>query len=266
MAKKSAIPSLVGVVHLPPLPGAPRATGSASAVVAQATRRAIDEARALERAGFDALVVENFGDAPFYKTTVPPVTVAAMSAIACAVRAATRLPLGINVLRNDGFSALAIALVSGASFIRVNVLSGIAATDQGLIEGEAARLLREREATRALGGPRVAIWGDALVKHARTLSVDDVELAVEEVGSRSLADAVIVTGATTGRAIGSSRLEVASHAARKIRKPLYLGSGVTPENAGEVAGFVDGVIVGSALRRGGLAGAPLETRRLGVFE
>src|ERR1700685_2913603 len=128
---------LVGVIHLPPLAGSPRATMGTR----ECARRAADDARALFEAGYDLAVVENFGDAPFFAGRVPPVTVAAMTACAVTVREATPdLPLGINVLRNDGEAALAIALVAGAVCIRVNVLTGARVTDQGVIEGDAASL------------------------------------------------------------------------------------------------------------------------------
>lgn len=251
-AEKRKVPGLVGVVHLAALPGSPRAKQSLSEIA----RRAASEARLLESEGFEALIVENFGDVPFFKDRVPPVTVAAMAIVAAAVRDAVRIPLGINVLRNDARAALGIAQAVGAQFVRVNVLSGIAATDQGLIEGDAAEIMR-----MATGS--VQVWADALVKHARTLSVEDMELAVEELAFRAAADAVIVTGATTGRAIELERLRVASHAAGDV--PLYLGSGATPENIALFRPYLTGVIVGSSLRSGGRAGAVLEARRVRQF-
>ncbi len=51
---------------------------------------------------------------------------------------------GINVLRNDGRAALAVAHAAQADFIRVNVLAGVRVTDQGIVEGIAHELLRDR--------------------------------------------------------------------------------------------------------------------------
>ena len=82
---------LVGVIHLPALPGSPRSAKSAEVCA----REAADDARVLAEAGYDAIIVENFGDAPFFATKVPAVTVAAMTACAVAVRAAApATPLG----------------------------------------------------------------------------------------------------------------------------------------------------------------------------
>ena len=109
-------PVLVGMVHLDPLPGAPEFGGDMDAVVA----RAEADASVLAEAGFDAVMVENFYDAPFYKDRLPPETVAGLTRCAMAVRAvAPGLRLGINALRNDGCAALGIAAAVGAEFIRV---------------------------------------------------------------------------------------------------------------------------------------------------
>ena len=252
-------PRLIGVLHLPPLPGSPGATHlSPVQALHQAAERAIAEARLLERAGFEALILENFGDVPFYRDRVPPETVAALSMLAGATRQATNLPLGINVLRNDAFAALAIAACSGAEFIRVNVLSGVAATDQGMIEGRAAELLRER----ARLGAQVEILADAHVKHSRSLSSDSITLAIEEIAGRGGATGVIITGATTGRSVDTQVLAEAGAAARHCGVPLYIGSGATAETLPALYEHAHGVIVGSALREGGQAGADLDLKRV----
>ncbi|MBM4131102.1 phosphorybosylanthranilate isomerase, partial [bacterium] len=129
------------MIHLAPLPGSPRWGGDLGAVAAAALR----DARALREGGVEVLLLENFQDAPFHPGAVPPVTVAAMTALAAAIRNdAPDCPLGINVLRNDAEAALAVAVAVGAAFIRVNVHAGAAVTDQGLLEGRAWRTLRLR--------------------------------------------------------------------------------------------------------------------------
>ena len=252
------LPKLIGVIHLSPLVGSPRSHGHHPAEILQeAGSIAVQEAQALVQAGFDGLIIENFGDTPFYKTRVPAETVASMSIIAAAVRDTVDIPVGINVLRNDAGAALAIAATTGCDFIRVNVLSGVAATDQGLIEGNGAALLRERDRLHA----PVAILADVHVKHAQSLSSSSIALAIEEVGGRGMADGVIVTGHSTGRLVDMTVLREASQTARHLNIPLYLGSGATAESISEIRSLVDGVIVGSTLRKDGMAGAPLDKKR-----
>ena len=187
------IPSLIGVIHLRPLPESPRYDGDLAAVVASAA----SDARALAEAGFDGVMVENFGDAPFVPGRVSPVTVAAMTACALAVRAAAPgLALGINVLRNDAEAALAIAVAASADLVRVNVHTGSRVTDQGLIEGRAHETLRLR---RALGADRIALCCDVDVKHSAPLAARPIGEEAHDLAERGLADAVLVTGSGTGR-------------------------------------------------------------------
>ncbi|HHP7231514.1 MAG TPA: BtpA/SgcQ family protein, partial [Xenococcaceae cyanobacterium] len=118
---------IIGVVHLLPLPTAPRWDGNLKAVIA----RAEQEATALAAGGADGIIVENFFDAPFAKERVDPAVVSAMSLIVDRLKGMVTIPIGINVLRNDAHSSMAIASCLGIEFIRVNVLTGVMATDQG---------------------------------------------------------------------------------------------------------------------------------------
>ncbi len=107
--------------------------------------------------------------------------------------ARSRLPVGVNALRNDARAALAIAVATGAHFIRVNVHTGSMFTDQGLIEGAAADTLRVRAALDT----RVAIMADVHVKHASPPAGADIADAASDAWHRGLADALIVSGIGT---------------------------------------------------------------------
>lgn len=236
-------PVLVGMVHLAPLPGSPGYGGDWPAVL-EAARR---DTTALAEGGADAVMLENFGDAPFFRTQVPRITISAMTAAAVVVReAAGGLPVGVNVLRNDGRAALAVAIAAGASFIRVNVLSGARLTDQGIIEGIAAELLRER---RAWGGEGVAIWADVDVKHSAPLAARALEDEVADVVERGGADALIVSGSGTGKPTDAAKLARVRLLAGEV--PVLVGSGATAQTAGELRRHASGFIVGTALKRGG---------------
>jgi len=233
-------PALIGVVHLEPLPGAPRARLPLEETIGLAVRDAL----AWREGGADAVLVENFGDFPFFPGAVPPETVAAVTAAARAVREATGLPLGVNVLRNDGESALAAAVAAGGSFLRVNVLTHASLTDQGTVEGIAHRLLRKR---RALGAD-TAILADLLVKHAVPLAPIDPEDAYRDLVERGGADGVILTGRATGAPADPA---FAERIAALGETPLFVGSGITPESVPSFAPSVRGMIVGSWVKREG---------------
>lgn len=248
---------LVGVIHLPPLPGSPRGAASCAEIARAAAR----DAQVLAGAGFDLVILENFGDAPFFPGRVPAVVVSAMTACAIAAReACPGLPLGINVLRNDADAALAVAVAVGAACIRVNVHTGARVTDQGLVEGKAAETLRTR---RALGAASVAVWADVDVKHSAPLAPRDVGREAEDLVRRGLADAVLVTGEGTGRGCNLGELRRVREAVGEAE--VLVASGVTAESVGQLAGLCDGVLVGSALRAGGVAGGPVDAERAASF-
>jgi hypothetical protein len=205
---------------------------------------------ALEQGGVDAVLVENFGDTPFAKTA-PVETVAMMTALVMRLVEAARVPLGVNVLRNDGAAALAIAAASGASFIRVNVFAGVAFTDQGAIEGTARELLRLR---RDLGA-EIEILADVHVKHAAHLTrLDQAAVDVD----RNQPDALIVTGMGTGFHATADDVDTVK---RVTQRRVFVGSGITAETAAEYR-RADGFIVGTSLKQGGRVEAPVDVARV----
>jgi hypothetical protein len=246
---------IIGVVHLLPLPTSPRWGGSLKAVI----DRAEQEATALASGGVDGLIVENFFDAPFTKNHVDPAVVSAMTLIVGRLMNLVTLPVGINVLRNDAQSAMAIATCVRAQFIRVNVLTGVMATDQGVIEGQAHQLLRYR---RELGSD-VKILADVLVTHARPLGAPNLTTAVQETIERGLADGVILSGWATGSPPTLEDLELASAAADGT--PVFIGSGANWENISTLMQAADGVIVSSSLKRRGRIEQPIDPIRVSQF-
>ena len=246
---------IIGVVHLAPLPTSPRWGGSLKTVI----ERAEQEATALAAGGVDGLIIENFFDAPFTKQQVDPAVVSAMTLIVDRIKNLVVLPIGLNVLRNDAHSALAIATCVKAQFIRVNVLTGVMATDQGIIEGQAHELLRYR---RELGS-EVKILADVLVKHARPLATPNLTTAVQDTIERGLADGVILSGWSTGSPPSFEDLELAVAAAKGT--PVFIGSGADLDNIGQLLPAADGVIVASSLKRHGKITEPVDPIRVSQF-
>jgi len=246
---------IIGVVHLLPLPTSARWGGSLKAVI----ERAEQEATALAAGGIDGIIVENFFDAPFTKDQVNPAVISAMTLIVDRLMNLVVVPVGINLLRNDAKGALAIASCVNAQFIRVNVLNGIMATDQGLIEGNAHEILRFR---RELGSD-IAIFADVLVKHARPLGTPNLTTAVQDTIERSLADAVILSGWATGSPPTLEDLELATAAAKGT--PVLIGSGANWDNIGQLMQAADGAIVASSLKRRGIINETIDPIRVAQF-
>ncbi len=240
------------------MPGDPfHSQGGFDAVLAAARR----DARALVEGGVDAILVENFGSAPFPKGTpeqpTPPHQIAMLALAVAACREAGDLPVGVNVLRNDARSAIGIAAACGAAFVRVNVHVGAYVTDQGLIEGRAFETLRYR---REIGADQVAIFADVRVKHASPLAPRPVHAEAEDCLKRGGADALVVTGTGTGKPVSAVLLEEVAAAAGDA--PVFIGSGLDPARAPQLAPLADGAIVGTWVKEGGEVTAPVDVARV----
>jgi membrane complex biogenesis BtpA family protein len=217
---------------------------------------ALRDAETLLTAGFSGLMVENYGDSPFFPGEVPPITVAAMTRVAAELR--QLLPadgwLGINVLRNDARAALAIARAVGAQGLRVNVHNGARVTDQGIVLGQAHETLRLRA---AWGADDVVILADVDVKHSAPLGQPrEAGEEVSDLIERGGADVVIVSGARTGLPVDAGRLRELRGRCPGAR--LAVGSGATAETVSGLLQVVDHVIVGTATKEGGRTEAPVD--------
>ena len=259
---------VIGVVHLPRLPYVnERVDFDLNALL----ERVLREVSILEGLGYDGVIIENYGDSPYPKRVRDPLALSVMAVVVREAVKSTRMRVGVNVLRNSGREAYAIAVATGARFIRVNALTETIVSDSGIIEPEAPRLRALRYNYKG-----VEVYADILVKHAGSLTLlagslpgkargGETEVLREIVADaveRGGADKIVVTGYRTGEAPDPEFV-------RKIRevspRPLILGSGATPENIGIYKKHVDGVIVGSFIRAGGRAGNPLDEDRARAF-
>ena len=245
------------MVHVGALPGTPRHRLGVDQLVEQA----VVEAKALASAGFDALLLENMHDVPYLRGDVGPEVVAAMTAVACAVRSAVDLPMGVQVLAAANRASLAVALAAGASFIRAEGFVFSAVADEGLlVDADAGALLRYR---RAIGAERIAVLADIQKKHSSHAITADLDLAEFARGAEFFgADAVVVTGAATGEPTHDADVQAAR---RAVNIPVVVGSGATPENLPALLESAHAVIVGSWIKRGGRWDAPVDAARARAF-
>lgn len=259
MKEKWKVQGLIGVIHLPALMGDPNDTGKS---LSEILSFSLKDAETLVTGGIRAMIIENFGSAPFPKGTrqqpMPSHHTAIMSIVAHEIRKSyPEVVLGINCLRNDAEAAMGIAAAVGAQFIRVNVLTGAYVTDQGIIEGNAYDLLRYRQ---LLGMNHIAILADVLVKHAVPLAPTSATDATKDILHRAGADAVIVTGAGTGEPVDRRLLEEVSQAAAGA--PVLLGSGTRAESLANYGSFISGAIVGTSIKRDGVVTNEVELSRV----
>ena len=237
---------VLGMVHLGALPGTPfGAAGSYEAVRA----KAIADALALEAGGADGCVVQNAGDRVFAIEQAEPTIVVAMTDIVRAIADATgpAFQIGVQILRNDLKSALAIAHICGGSFLRCGALVGATVTASGIMQGQPY----EFQAYRA----RIGAQGIALIAEIHSMHF-------EWLGGRPIGEVARAARAAGADAVGlcDSDEAVALRLIQEVRAaapdlPIIIGGYTTHENAGRLLADADGAIVGTAFERGGRGGA-----------
>ncbi len=247
---------VVAMIHVGALPGTPGHRQTLDEIA----RAACAEARLYEAAGVHCLMLENMHDVPYLRGTVGPEIVAAMTMIACAVRAVTRLPIGLQILAAADIEAMAVAHAAGLDFIRTECFAFAHIADEGIMESNAAKLLRYR---RQIGATDVQVWADIKKKHSShawtaDLTLGDMAEAAEFMG----AETIIVTGASTGKPPGAVDVTAARN---RCRLPVFVGSGVSMENIGELLTASDGLIVGSHFKRNGHWSNEIEEERVREF-
>jgi membrane complex biogenesis BtpA family protein len=247
---------VVAMVHVGALPGTP----AGGAPLRELEAQAVAECAVYREAGVHGVALENMHDVPYLRGGVGPEITAAMTVLAQAVREASGLPCGIQILAGANLEALAVAHAAGLDFVRVEGFAYAHVADEGIIESSAAALLRFR---RHIGAERVQVWADVKKKHASHALTADVGIGETAAAAEFMrADAVIVTGSATGE--HPTEGDVAEVRGR-CRLPLYLGSGITADNLERYWAGADGFVVGSAFKTDGRWSEAVDPRRVERF-
>ena len=209
---------IIGMLHLLPLPGSPNYDGSMDVIF----DRARNDLENLLEGGFSKVNIENYGDIPFPKTPASPVTISSFTKIVTKLEQEFDFDFGIQVMRNDALSGMSIAHVTGASFIRVNVLTGAMIAEEGIVEGNARSLIELRKKLNS----DVKVYADVLVKHAVPLGNQDLRLTAKATVERNMADGIIITGDITGE---EASVDDLIKLKGEIDKPILVGSGINKE-------------------------------------
>jgi len=191
-----------------------------------------------------------------------PEVAAAMTRAAAALRrrAGPSLPIGVQVLFAANRTAVAVAAAADLDFVRCEGWAYGHLADKGWVEASAGAVVRYRKALEAEG---VLVLADVKKKHAAHAVTADVTLA-DTAANLELqrADAVVVTGPTTGSPPAVVELEAVAAA---TRLPVVVGSGMTAENVAAFAPRCQAVIVGSSLKEGGDWRRPVDRDRVARF-
>ncbi len=245
--------ALIGMVHVPALPGTPSYILQPNEII----EIAVNEAMMIEDAGFDAIMLENMHDIPYMNREIGPEISAMMTAIACEIKRKTSLPVGIQILAGAGKESLAVAQAAGLDFIRVEgfVFSHVA--DEGLMNSCAGELLRYR---KMIGADDIKVYADIKKKHSSHAITADIDIAeTAKAVQFFLADGVIVTGSSTGTTASRDELKAVKGA---VDIPILIGSGITADNLKDYWELADAFIIGSWLKQDGFWKNSISEERL----
>ena len=241
---------IIGVVHLKALPGSPFYQNNLSEIYETALEDSIN----LDNGGVDGIIIENFGDVPFVKNSISKLTLSHFTNIAKEIADSVNIDIGINVLRNDGESALSIADSIKAAFVRINILSGTMYTDQGIIQGEANKLMKLNNSLSS----KIEIYADVFVKHAVPPVGYTIENQTEELLLRAGANKIIITGDGTGKEINFEQLEKVRGIVPKGQ--LAIGSGVNESNIEKYKDIADILIIGTGFKVNNDVAKPVDVK------
>jgi len=246
---------LMAMVHVRALPGTPRNSMGINKILEIAK----NEASIYQKAGVGGIIVENMHDVPYIRKVGPEI-VAAMTLIGKAIKSATEIPCGIQILAAANKEALAVALCAGLDFIRAEAYAFAHVADEGIIEACAGELLRYR---KTIGADNIAVFADIKKKHSSHAITSDMGIGqTAEAYEFFGADAVVVTGNITGDAPKTSDV---IEAKKTCKIPVILGSGITAENLETFFDKADGFIVGSYFKKDGYWANEIDEKRLFLF-
>jgi membrane complex biogenesis BtpA family protein len=246
--------SIIGMVHLPALPGTPLYDESAGMTgVRDWVKRDLD---ALQSGGIDAVMFCNENDRP-YNLDADFASVAAMADVVASFRNDLSVPFGVNVLW-DPKATLAVAAATGAAFCR-EIFTGAFAGDFGLWVRSAGDAWRYR---RQIGAQDVKMIFNINAEFAAPIAPRPIADVARSVVFSSTPDAICVSGPITSQAADASALAEVTGAIAGSGVQVLVNTGFKVANAAELLSYADGAIVGSSLKVDGITWNPVDRARV----
>jgi membrane complex biogenesis BtpA family protein len=246
---------IIGMVHLLALPGSPRYDSKIG--IDGNLEWAMNDARALQNGGVDALMFCNEFDVPYAKK-VGPESVAAMTHLISRVIEKISLPHGVSVLF-DFFATIAIAKATHADFTRV-ILTGAYAGDYGIMDTFGPELLRFR---KSIDADHVKLFTNISGEFGASIASRPIEISAKGAVFVGLGDALIVQGPMTGMETDVEEIKRVKNAVQDV--PVLAGTGVRVDNVSKIIVHADGAIVGTSLKVAGNTWNRVDEKRVKEF-
>lgn len=249
---------VIGDVHLPPLPGSPK--HKYTSTINDILEFVVREARIYAEGGLDGIIIENYGDMPYYPHKVGPETIAVMTYITSEVKKQVNIPIGIQVLRNDAEAAISVAHAVGGKFIRINVITEETVGEDGSIHSRAYDIHRFR---KALGSENVKIFAD--IEHYVIPPTRDIADVAENLAHGSLADVIVISGGLTARKPDIRDIERIKSRRLLSNTPIFVAGGINKDNVQSYLKICDGIIIATSLKVDGISTNPTDPQRVKEF-
>lgn len=246
--------SIIGMVHLPALPGTPLYDPQGGMrAIRDHVRRDLD---ALQTGGIHAVMFCNENDRP-YRLDADVSSVAAMADVVASVREEVVVPFGVDVLW-DPRATLAVASATGAAFAR-EIFAGAFAGDFGLWVRSAGDAFRYR---REIGAEGVRLLFNINAEFAAQLAPRPVPDVARSIAFSSNPDAICVSGPITGQQVNTSDLAAVHDAVQGTGVPVLVNTGFRADRAATLLEHADGAVVGSSLKVDGVTWNPVDKERV----
>jgi uncharacterized protein len=247
---------VLGMVHLPPLPGTPfHQEGSFGQIVEVAVRSAC----ALAEGGADGCLVQTVDRVYYPGEDSDPARTASMAVVVNDIARAVGedFQVGVHMIRNALMASLGVATVAGGSYIRASALVGATLSADGMVEG---RPLEVMEYRAKISAQRIKIIAEVESMHFRWLGGDKPVAQVALAAVSAGADAVAVADRDEARVLDM----IAAIRAAVPGVPVILAGYTTHQNAARLLAAADGAFVGTCLEAGGWGG-PIDAGRVRAY-
>lgn len=238
--------TIIGLIHLEPLPGTPY---YASEALPDIVAKAVRSARALVAGGADGCLVQTVDRVYPTGDDADPARIAAMSRVLLAIRqeVPAEFRVGVQMMINAVRPSLAVAAVCGGDFVRASCLVGVTASPFGLVEGAPWEVVRYRHAIHAGG-----IELDAEIGSMHFRPLDDRMGPAEAARAAKLvgADSVALSSPDDDRTLSM----IDEVRAVVPGMPVMLAGNTHHGNAARLLARADGAYVGSCLEPDGWGG------------
>lgn len=240
---------VIGMVHIQALPGTACCHGGHD--LNDIIRQVREDYNNLITGGIDSVIFCNEFDKPYSRRVEPHIVAAMTTIIDKVLEGSRRVPYGVDI-QWDPRAALAVALATGADFIR-GIICGTFCGDLGLFTPDAEKTINYRY---KIGANHIKILTNLSPEFSATLDNRPLALRAQTVIKSCLVDGLCVSGAMAGGIAPYEELKEVKKAVGDFA--VIANTGVNFDNVGEILSIADACCVATCLKVDGQSGNPID--------